>query len=147
MQDVGELYNIIPSNIQSEEVTCKSVDTVVEADEAASYSTTKFNSKESAMDATSRATFGTPRANYHLAKYTPAKALHQHAACSNNIVSNVVEARMLTGPFKREDVLIPRIPITPRICHFNLGEYNCQFVCPLQSATTKLWANPQNCAV
>ncbi|XP_069184489.1 uncharacterized protein [Procambarus clarkii] len=43
-KDVYDLNNIIQSNIQSEAVTCKSVDTVVEADEAVNYATEFFNS-------------------------------------------------------------------------------------------------------
>ncbi|VDK64653.1 unnamed protein product, partial [Onchocerca ochengi] len=43
-KDADELNNIIQSNIQSETVTCKSVDTVVEADEAVTNPTEFFYS-------------------------------------------------------------------------------------------------------
>lgn len=43
-KDVYELNNIIQSNIQSEAVTYKSVNTVVEADEAVNYPTDFLNS-------------------------------------------------------------------------------------------------------
>lgn len=49
------------------------------------------------------------RANYHVAKYLPAKTLQLPASCSKKMISNVMEATILSGSFKGKGVLIPRI--------------------------------------
>jgi ATP-dependent DNA helicase PIF1 len=56
------------------------------------------------------------------------------------LISNVVEATILTGSFKGEDVLIPRIPMITTDC-------NSHFEWRLQSPSTKLRANRLKCAV
>jgi ATP-dependent DNA helicase PIF1 len=67
----------------------------------------------SARDATARTAIENRLANYHVAKYQPAKALQRHAACSKKLMSNVVEATILIGTFKGENVLISRITMIP----------------------------------
>ncbi|VDK88949.1 unnamed protein product [Onchocerca ochengi] len=60
------------------------------------------------------------RASCNVAQYQPVKTLQRHAACSKKINEQYCEATILAEPFTGEDVLIPRIPRIPAICHFNL---------------------------
>ncbi|PNF38967.1 hypothetical protein B7P43_G06600, partial [Cryptotermes secundus] len=110
-KDVYKLNNIIQSNIQCEAVTYKSVDTVVEADEAVNYPTEFFNSLHLP---------GMPPHVLQLkigVTITMLRNINQPKLCNGvrlavkKLLSNVVEATILTGPFKVEDVLIPRIPM------------------------------------
>ncbi|XP_069190217.1 uncharacterized protein [Procambarus clarkii] len=120
-KDVYELNNIFQSNIQSEAVTYKSVDTVEEADEAVRYPTELLNSLDLPWIPThNNRSIEIQLANYYVAKYQPAKTLQGHAPCSKKIFNNVAEATMFTGPFNGEDVLIPRIPIIPKDMSFQL---------------------------
>ena len=112
-KDVYKLNNIIQSNIQSEAVTYKSVDTVVEAEEAINYPTEFLNSLDLP---------GMPPHVLQLKIGVPIimlRNINQPKLCNGTrlavkkIMSNVVEATILTGPFKGKDVLIPRIPMIP----------------------------------
>lgn len=47
-------------------------------------------------------------------KCQTAKAFTGTRLAVKKLMSNVVEATILTGPFKGEDVLIPRIPMIPK---------------------------------
>ncbi|XP_069185932.1 uncharacterized protein [Procambarus clarkii] len=108
--DFYDLNNIIQSNIQSEAITCKSVDTVVEADEAVNYATEFFNSFDQP---------GIPPYILHLKIGVPIimlRNINQPKLCNRTrlalkkLISNVVEASILTGSFKGEGVFIPHIP-------------------------------------
>ena len=112
-KDVYKLNNIILSNLQSEAVTYKSVDTVVEADEAVNYPVEFLNSLDMP---------GMPPHVLQLKIGVPTimlRNINQPKLCNGTrlavkkLMSNVVEATILTGPFKGEDVLIPRIPTIP----------------------------------
>ncbi|XP_069195719.1 uncharacterized protein [Procambarus clarkii] len=110
-KDVYDL-NIIQSNIQSEAVICKSVDTVVEADKAVNYATEFFNSLDQP---------GIPSYVLHLKIGVPImlRNTNQPKLCNGTrlavkkLISNDVEATILRGSFKGEDVLIPHIPMIP----------------------------------
>lgn len=112
-KDVYALNNIIQANIQSEVVTYNSVDTVVEADEAVNYPTEFLNSLDLP---------GMPPHVLQLKIGVPIIMLRnicQPKLCNGTrlavkkLMSNIIEATILTGPFKGEDVLIPRIPMIP----------------------------------
>ncbi|XP_069171785.1 uncharacterized protein [Procambarus clarkii] len=112
-KDFCELNNIIQSNIKSEAVTYKSVDTVVEADEAVNYPTVFLNSLDLP---------GIPPHVLQLNIGVPIimlRNINQPKLCNGTrlavkiFISNVIEAAILTGPLKGEDVLIPRIPMIP----------------------------------
>jgi PIF1 helicase. len=63
------------------------------------------------------------------------------------LLNNVVEATILTGPFKGEDVLIPQILMIPTDTPFQFKRL--QFPMRLAFAVTiiKLKVNPWNCVV
>ncbi|XP_069162948.1 uncharacterized protein [Procambarus clarkii] len=104
---VYELNNIIQSNIQSEAVTYKSVDTVEEVDEVVNDPTEFFKSLD------------LPGISPHILQYIfgvpiiMLRNINQPKLCNatrlavKNKISDVVEATILTGAFKGEDVLIP----------------------------------------
>jgi ATP-dependent DNA helicase PIF1 len=95
-KDVNELNNIIKANIQSEEVTYRSVDTVVEADEAVQYPTEFLNSLDLP---------GMPSHVLQLKTGVPIimlRNINQPQLCNGTrlavkkLMSNVVEATILT---------------------------------------------------
>ncbi|VDN00652.1 unnamed protein product, partial [Onchocerca ochengi] len=99
-KDVDELNNIIQSNIQSEIVTYKSVDTIVEADEAVTNPTEFLNSLN---------LLGMPPHVMQLKIGVPIimlRNINQPKLCKGTrpaekkLMSNVVETAILTGPFK-----------------------------------------------
>ncbi|GFX91419.1 ATP-dependent DNA helicase [Trichonephila clavipes] len=112
-KDVYQLNHFIQSSIQSEEVIYKSIDTVVEADEVVNYPSEFLNSLDLP---------GMPPHVLKLKTGVPVIMLlnvNQPKLCNGTrlavmkLMNNVVEATILTGPFKGEDVLIPRIPMIP----------------------------------
>ncbi|XP_069188798.1 uncharacterized protein [Procambarus clarkii] len=112
-KDVYELNNIIQSNIQSEAVTYKSVDIVMEADEAINDPTEFLNSHDLP---------GIPPLVLQLKIGVPIimlRDINQTKLCNGTwlaikkIISNVVKETILTGLFKGEDVLIPLIHMIP----------------------------------
>lgn len=112
-KDVYQLNNFIQSSIQSEEIIYKSIDTVVEADEVVNYPSEFLNSLDLP---------GMPPHILKLKIGVPIimlRNVNQPKLCNGTrlavkkLMNNVVEATILTGPFKGEDVLIPRIPMIP----------------------------------
>ena len=112
-KDVNQLNNVVQSSIQSEEITYKSIDTVVEADEVVHYPTEFLNSLDLP---------GMPPHILKLKIGVPIimlRNINQPKLCNGTrlavkkLMNNIVEATILTGPFKGEDVLIPRIPMIP----------------------------------
>jgi ATP-dependent DNA helicase PIF1 len=112
-KDVHELNNIIQSSIQGDLFTYKSIDTAVEDDDAVNYPTEFLNSLDLP---------GMPPHLLQLKIGVPIimlRNINQPKLCNGTRLavkkpmSNVIEATILTGPFKGEDVLIPRIPMIP----------------------------------
>ena len=60
-------------------------------------------------------------------------------------MTNIIEAKILTGPFKSEDILLPWISMIPTDMSFNLRDCNSQFDWHLQSRSTKHRDNLLNC--
>ena len=61
------------------------------------------------------------------------------------LMTNIIEAKTLTGPFKGEDVLTREFLWFQQICHFNLRDCNSQFDWHLQSRSIKHRDNLYNC--
>ncbi|KAI5150384.1 ATP-dependent DNA helicase PIF1 [Enteropsectra breve] len=111
--DVAILNNTIQSSIAAEEMTYDSVDTVIVAEDAVNYPVEFLNSLDLP---------GIPPHTLKLKVGVPVimlRNINQPKLCNGtrlavkNLMSNLVEATILTGPFKGEDVLIPRIPMIP----------------------------------
>ncbi|VDM96907.1 unnamed protein product [Onchocerca ochengi] len=105
-KDVDELNDILHSDIQSETITYKSVDTVAEADEEVMNPTEFLNSLDLP---------GMPPHVLQLKISVPIimlrninqpKLYNGTRLAVKKLMSDVVEATILTGPFKNEDVLI-----------------------------------------
>ncbi|GFS67020.1 ATP-dependent DNA helicase [Trichonephila clavipes] len=112
-KDVYQLNHFILSSIQSEKVIYKSIDTIVEADEVVNYPSEFLNSLDLP---------GMPPHVLKLKTGVPVimlRNVNQPKLCNGTrlavkkLMNNVVEATILTGPFKGEDILIPRIPMIP----------------------------------
>ena len=102
-KDVHELNNTIQLNIHGELVTYKSVDTVVEAEEAVNYPTEFLNSLD------------LPGMPPHVLQWKIGvpiimlRNINQPKLCNGTVkklMTSIIEATILTGPFKGEDVLI-----------------------------------------
>ena len=106
-----ENNNIIQYDIQCEEVAYKSVDTVVEADEAGNYSPQKNYSLHRRR---------MPSHVFHLKIGAPIimlRNINQPKLCNGARLTvrkkQCCRSKILTGPFKSENILIPRIPMIP----------------------------------
>ncbi|VDM92857.1 unnamed protein product [Onchocerca ochengi] len=112
-KDVEKLSNIIQSNIQSEIVTHKFFDTVVEADEAFNYPTEFLNSLDLPGMTPHVLQLKIGVSIIMLRNINQPKVCNSTRLAVKKLMSNVIEASILTGPFKGEDVLIPRISKIP----------------------------------
>ncbi|XP_069165478.1 uncharacterized protein [Procambarus clarkii] len=108
-KDVYELNNIVQSNIQSKAVTYKSVDTVEEADEEVNYPTEFLYSLEYPGIPSHVRQLKIGVLIFVLRNIDQSKLCNTTSSAVKKLISNVVEATILTGPFKGENVLIPRI--------------------------------------
>lgn len=111
--DVDELNFKIQSEIAGELMTYKSVDTVTSQDDVVNYPTEFLNSLELP---------GLPPHNLQLkvgSVIIMLRNINQPRLCNGTrlavkkLMNNVIEATILRGKYKGEDVLIPRIPMIP----------------------------------
>ena len=77
--DVHEINNIVLTKIRDQAVLYKSVDTVLEPNEAVNYPSEFLNSVDLSGFSTTRATTKNRRTNNDVKKYQPTKALQWHA--------------------------------------------------------------------
>lgn len=112
-KDVNELNAAIQHDIHGELITYKSVDTVINQDDVVNYPTEFVNSLDLP---------GMPPHNLQLkvgAVIIMLRNINQPRLCNGTrhavkrLMNNVIEATILKGKYKDEDLLIPRIPIIP----------------------------------
>ncbi|XP_066242812.1 ATP-dependent DNA helicase pif1-like [Saccopteryx leptura] len=112
-KDIYELNNITQSNIQSEAVIYKFINTVVEADEVVNYPTEFLNSLDlpGMPPHVLQLKIGVPI--FMLRNINQPKFCNSTRLAVKKLMSNIIEATILTRPFKGEDVLIPHISMIP----------------------------------
>lgn len=110
-KDVGELNDNILNDIPGQIVTYKSVDTVTNADDVVNYPTEFLNSLDLP---------GMPYHRLQLKVGVPIillRNINQPRLCNGTrlvvkkVMTNLIEATILIGKYRGEDVLIPRIPL------------------------------------
>lgn len=112
-KDVDDLNTTIQSFIPGQLFAFKSLDTITNPDEAVNYPPEFLNSLELP---------GLPPHNLQLkvgSVIIMLRNINQPRLCNGtrlavkNLMSNVIEATIIKGKYKGEDVLIPRIPLSP----------------------------------
>jgi len=111
--DVNAINDNILSRIPGDEITYKSIDTVLNQDEVVNYPTEFLNSLDLP---------GMPPHNLKLKigvpiillrNINPPKLCNGTRLAVKRIMKNVIEATILNGKFEGEEVLLPRIPMIP----------------------------------
>ncbi|GBP20086.1 ATP-dependent DNA helicase PIF1 [Eumeta japonica] len=117
--DVNEMNFQIQNKITGELITYKSIDSVTNQDDIVNYPTEFLNSLELP---------GLPPHNLQLkigSVIIMLRNINQPRLCNGTrlavkrLMNNVIEATILKGKYKGEDVLIPRIPLIPNDMSFD----------------------------
>lgn len=111
--DVNEINLNIQFNVPGEATTYKSIDTVMEQEEAVNYPTEFLNSLDLPGLPTQvlKLKIGVPI--ILLRNINPPRLCNGTRLTVKKLMNNVIEATILNGKFKGEDVLLPRIPMIP----------------------------------
>lgn len=118
-KDVNDINWAIQDRIAGDLVSYKSIDTIIDEDDVVNYPTEFLNS----LDVP-----GCPPHNLRLKVGVPIillRNISQPKLCNGTrlavkrLMHNLIEATILKGKYKGEDVLIPRIPIIPSDMPFN----------------------------
>ncbi|GFU70857.1 ATP-dependent DNA helicase [Trichonephila clavipes] len=111
--DVNTINFTIQHGIPSETTTYKSIDTVENQDEVVNYPTEYLNSLELPGMPTHVLTLKIGVPIILLRNINPPRLCNGTRLSVKKMMNNVIEATILTGKFKGEDVLLPRIPMIP----------------------------------
>ncbi|GFT79697.1 ATP-dependent DNA helicase [Trichonephila clavipes] len=111
--DVNTINFTIQHGIPSETTTYKSIDTVENQDEVVNYPTEFLNSLDLPGMPPHVLTLKIGVPIIFLRNINPPRLCNGTRLSVKKMMNNVIEATILTGKFKGEDVLLPRIPMIP----------------------------------
>ncbi|GFV80265.1 ATP-dependent DNA helicase [Trichonephila clavipes] len=111
--DVNTINFTIQHGIPSETTTYKSIDTVENQDEVVNYPTEFLNSLDLPGMPPHVLTLKIGVPIILLRNINPPRLCNGTRLLVKKMMNNVIEATILTGKFKGEDVLLPRIPMIP----------------------------------
>ncbi|GFX97338.1 ATP-dependent DNA helicase [Trichonephila clavipes] len=118
--DVNTINFTIQHGIPSETTTYKSIDTVENQDEVVNYPTEFLNSLDLPGMPPHVLTLKIGVPIILLRNINPPRLCNGTRLSVMKMMSNVIEATILTGKFKGEDVLLPRIPMIPTDMPFEI---------------------------
>ena len=111
--DVNEINFNIQNQISGEPTTCKSMDSVLNQDEVVNYPTEFLNSLDLPGMPPHVLTLKVGVPIILLRNINPPRLCNGTRLSVKKLMNNVIEATILSGKFKGEDVLLPRIPMIP----------------------------------
>lgn len=111
--DVNAINYAILSKIPGEATTFKSIDTVMNEDEAVNYPTEFLNSLDLPGMPPHILTLKIGVPIILLRNINPPRLCNGTRLSVKKIMNNIIEGTILNGKFKGEDVLVPRIPMIP----------------------------------
>lgn len=112
-KDVNELNIAIQNDITGQTVTYKSTDAVIDQDQVVNYPTEFLNSLDLAGMPPHILQLKVGVAIIMLRNINPPRLCNGTRLAVKKLMDNVIEATILKGEYKGEDVLIPRIPLIP----------------------------------
>ncbi|UYV64484.1 hypothetical protein LAZ67_3000923 [Cordylochernes scorpioides] len=110
---VLEINNTILNSIPGESKIYRSIDTMVDPDESVSYPPEFLNSLELSGTPSHKIVLKVGVPVILIRNLDPPRLCNGTRLCITQMGTNVLQARILTGSFQGEEVLIPRIPIIP----------------------------------
>ncbi|UYV63474.1 hypothetical protein LAZ67_2004170 [Cordylochernes scorpioides] len=116
---VLEINNTILNSIPGESKIYRSIDTMVDPDESVSYPPEFLNSLELSCTPLHKIVLKVGVPVILIRNLDPPRLCNGTRLCITRMGTNVLQARILTGSFRGEEVLIPRIPIIPNDLPFN----------------------------
>ncbi|UYV63109.1 hypothetical protein LAZ67_2003163 [Cordylochernes scorpioides] len=110
---VLEINNTILNSIPGESKIYSSIDTMVDPDESVSYPPKFLHSLELSGTPSHKIVLKVGVPVILIRNLDPPRLCNGTRLCITQMGTNVLQARILTGSFRGEEVLIPRIPIIP----------------------------------
>lgn len=111
--DVNSINNVIQNRINGNPITYKSIDTIMKEDDVVNYPVEFLNSLElpGIPPHLLKLKIGVPI--ILLRNLDPPRLCNGTRLAVKKLLNNLIEATIITGKYKGEDVLLPRIPMIP----------------------------------